>query len=162
MNRIILHIIFFAAGFGAGWWFGNRFIVPEISIVERSKAESKYIIQIEKTDYEALWGCHKNPISIDGVMEGNTLRVCATDDCKESRRDFILDARVKDENNNLIVGNINYTFDFYDRNRLWGGSVSYYRLFGPIGVGGGVVFNLRSIGLQAGIIAKFYLFEFIF
>ena len=137
MNRIILHIIFFAAGFGAGWWIGNRFIVPEIRIVEKRITESKYIKQLKKSDYEALWGCYRNPISIDGVMKDNIFEVCATDECKESRKNFKLNAKIKNKKNSLIIANVSYYFDFYSLNSLLGGSIGYYRLFGPVGVGGG-------------------------
>ena len=115
MNKIpILVIVFFSIGFGAGWWIANRFIVPEIQIVEKTKTLTRVLKQLQQNDYTELWDCYKNPISIDGVIVGDSLRVCATDDCKESKRDFVLKARVNDEKKNLIVGNVSYSFDFHD------------------------------------------------
>ena len=86
--KVLYIIISFSLGFGIGWWIANSFIKPEIRIVETSKTNSKYIKQLNKTDYEALWGCYSNPISIYGMMNGNIFEVCATDECKESRKNF--------------------------------------------------------------------------
>ncbi len=123
-----------------------------MELAKKSETKSRITKAVRPEDAAGLWSCYQTPIAIDGTLRASVFSVIAGDGCKESRRDFMF-TPWGDLRNNLILFSVLTTYDM--QYIAWGGSVSYYRLFGPFGIGGGVILTQREIGLTAGLLVRF-------
>jgi len=144
-----------AVGFGAGGITAWSCKKPVIEKVTEYKTEWK--VKIEKENCLGLWQCYNSPLMIDVLPRiGNKLTIKAYDTCKKKQVDYnIVD---KPKRNIILIGAM---FETNFKSGGVGGYLDYYRIFGPIGFGGGVysVYNFvdktPSIGLRAGVAINF-------
>lgn len=90
---LLLILLSATLGAGAGFAAARAFFTPaeKIVIKEIEKPVIKYIKEIQPTDTAELWNCYRTPIAITYGMQDATMRVRATDGCKETRQDIQLE-----------------------------------------------------------------------
>jgi len=123
---------------------------PKIEKVIEYKTEWK--TKIVKEDCLGLWQCYNSPLMIDIMPKVYGFDVKAYDTCKSKKATYRVIPQSR--RNIIIIGGV-FNGNYKSRNYSYGGAISYYRLFGLFGFGGGIVGTNKEIGLNAGLIINF-------
>lgn len=151
---LVAAILLFGGGFLARGYYDREYAYK---IVTKTPIK-QYDVQPVSLFYGDLLAARMSPIAIDGTMRGNTLWITADDGYKAAERGFKVGRKATPN----IIG-LSYMMLVNTTGSLYNcGLAEYYRMFGRVGVGGGVLAGMAKdktndwiFGAKVGVIGTF-------